>query len=113
MGVQQTQIQKANEIFVDSGSIDQDFLGCDRQFDWLEISLVYDKSDKCTAIQDSYNVELAANYIKSVNLENFIEIYSLKQNIQLIKLRKNIFCTKNLPLTDYIHNPIYQDLIDE
>ena len=82
MGVQQTQIQKANEILVDSDSIDQDFLGCDRQFDWLEISLVYDKSDKCTTIQDSYNVELVAKYIKSVNLENFTEIYSLTNEIK-------------------------------
>ena len=82
MSVQQTQIQKANEIFVDSDSIDQDFLDCNRQFDWLEISLVQDKSDKCTTIQESYNVELAAKYIKSVNLENFTEIYSLTNEIK-------------------------------
>ena len=41
------------------------------------MSLVFDKSDKHTTIYDSYNVELAAKYIKSVKLSNFIEIYSL------------------------------------
>ena len=53
------------------------FLGSNRQFDWSEISWVYDKSDKHTTIYDSYNVELAAKYVKSYKLSNFIEIYSL------------------------------------
>ena len=51
-------------------------MGTNRR-DWLEMSLVFDKSDKHTTIYDSYNVELAAKYIKSVKLSNFIEIYSL------------------------------------
>ena len=54
-----------------------DFLGSNRQFDWLEISMVYDKCDKHTTIHDRYNVELASKYIKSVKLPNFPEIYSL------------------------------------
>ena len=57
--------------------MDIDFLGANRQFDWLEISLVYDKSDKHTTIYDSYNVEMASKKIKSVKLPNFTEIYSL------------------------------------
>ena len=51
-------------------------MGTNRR-DWLEMSLVFDKSDKHTTIYDSCNVELAAKYIKSVKLSNFIEIYSL------------------------------------
>ena len=51
-------------------------MGTNRR-DWLEMSLVFDKSDKHTTIYDSYNVELAAKYIKSVKLSNFIKIYSL------------------------------------
>ena len=47
-----------------------------RQFDWIEVSLVYDKSDKHTTIYDSYNVELAPKYTKSIKLSNFTEIYS-------------------------------------
>ena len=45
-----------------------------RQVDWIELSLVYDKSDKHTTIYDSYNVEIASKAIKSVKLTNFTEI---------------------------------------
>ena len=60
-----------------SDTINVDFLGSNRQFDWLEISLVFDKRDKHTTIYDSYNAELAAKYIKTIKLSNFTEIYSL------------------------------------
>ena len=75
--MQKTSIQKAYKISIGSDSINVDFLGSNKQFDWIEISLVSDKSDKHTTIYDSYNVELAAKYIKSVKLSNFTEIYSL------------------------------------
>ena len=52
-------------------------MGLQRQSDWLELSLVYDKSNKHTTIYDSYNSELAATTIKFVKLFNFTEIYSL------------------------------------
>ena len=52
-------------------------MGLNRQFDWLEISIVFDKSDKDTTIYNSYNVELVAKYIQSTKLINFTEIYSL------------------------------------
>ena len=55
MGMQKTPIQKLYEILIGSDSISIDFLAPNRQFDWLEISLVYDKSDKHTTIYDSYN----------------------------------------------------------
>ena len=70
-------MQKTYEIAVGSGSININFSGSSRQFDWLEISLVFDKSDKHTTIYDSYNAELAAKYIKFVKLTKFTEIYSL------------------------------------
>ena len=68
MGVQKTPIQKTYEIAGSSDSINIYFLGSNRQFDWLEISLMFDKSDKHTSLNDSYNAELAAKYIKSVKL---------------------------------------------
>ena len=77
MGIQKTSLQKPYEINVGQDSIDIDFLGSNRQFDWLEISLVYDKSNKHTTIYESYNHELAAKQIKSLKLSNFTEIYSL------------------------------------
>ena len=54
-----------------------DFLRCNRQFDWLEMSIVYDKRDKHLTIYDSYNAECAAQLIKSVELANILENYSL------------------------------------
>ena len=85
---------------ISSDSINIDLSDSNRKFEWLEISIVYDKSDKHTTIYDSYNVELAAKYIKSVKLSNFAEIYSLttKKNMTLIIHHKNICCTSNLSL---------------
>ena len=77
MGAEKTPIQKSYEINITKESRNIDFLGTNRQFHWLEMSLVFDKSDKHTTIYDSYNIELAAKHIKSVRLSNFPEIYSL------------------------------------
>ena len=77
MGTQKTLIQKTYEINVGQDSLDIDFLGATRQFDWIELSLIYDKSDKYTTIYDSYNIEMASKKIKSVKLSNYTEIYSL------------------------------------
>ena len=77
MGFQKTPIQKTYEMSVGSDSINVDFQRSNTQVEWLEISLLFDKSGKHTTIYDSYNVELAAKYIKSIKLTNFTEIYSL------------------------------------
>ena len=39
------------------------FKGAQRQFDWLEISIVHDKSYQNTTIYDSYDLELTAKLI--------------------------------------------------
>ena len=54
MGEQKTPIQKGSD------SLNVEYLGSNRQFDWIEISIVPDKSDKHTTIYDSYNREMAA-----------------------------------------------------
>ena len=77
MEAQKTPIQKTYEIKTGSDSLNVEFLGANRQFDWIEISIVNDKSDKHTTIYDSYNRELAAQNIKTIQLSNFAEIYSL------------------------------------
>ena len=77
MGAQKTPIQKTYEIQKGSDSLNVEFLGANRQFDWIEIPIVPDKSDKHTTIYDSYNREMAAQLIKSLRLSNFTEIYSL------------------------------------
>ena len=77
MGAQKTPIQKTFEIQTGSDSLNVEFLGLNRQFDWLEISIVPDKSDTHTTIYDSYNREMAAQLTKTLQLSNFTEIYSL------------------------------------
>ena len=50
IGVQKTPIQKTYEIAAGSNSINIDLLGSDTQFDWPEISLLFDKSKKYTSL---------------------------------------------------------------
>ena len=53
MGAQKTPLQKTYEISTGSESLNVEFLGSNRQFDWIEISIVPEKSDKHTAAYDS------------------------------------------------------------
>ena len=64
MGAEKTPLQKTYEISIGQDSLDVEFIGSNRQLDWLEISIVHDKSDRHTTIYDSYNRELAAQIIK-------------------------------------------------
>ena len=66
MGAEKTPLQKTYEISVGQDSLDVEFIGSNRQLDWLEISIVHDKSDRHATIYDSYNRELAAQIIKSL-----------------------------------------------
>ena len=77
LGGQKTPIQKTYEIQKGSESFNVEFLGSNRQFDWLELSIVPDKSNKHKTTYDSYNREMAAQLIKSLKLTNFTELYSL------------------------------------
>ena len=126
MGAQKTLIQKTYEIQKGSDSLNVEFLGANRQFDWIEISIVPDKSDKHTTIYDSYNREMAAQLIKSLRLSNFTEIYSLTtkkkydtDNLTQLYLLYKQFAAWNCkgssvaPLSDYMDNPIFQELPDE
>ena len=87
--------------------------------------MVFDKSTKHTTIYGSYSAELAAKYIKSVKLSNFTEIYSLTNekkydmdNLMQKHLLYKQFVTwacnvcSVAPLTHYINNPVYQELIE-
>ena len=92
----------------------------------LELSLVYNKSGKHNTVYDSCNVEMGSKKIKSVKLTNFTKIYSLtkekKYDIDNLTQKHLLFkkfvawnCNGSsvAPLTDYINNPIHQELIDE
>ena len=102
------------------------FQGAQRQIDWIEISIVYDKSYHHETIYDSYDVELATKIIKSIKFENASTTYSLTGQIEydlekeddkhnLYKMLPSYFCKgySSAPLTQYINNPIYQDMTPE
>ena len=97
-----------------------EFLVSKRQFDWIEISIVPNKSEKHTTIYDSYNREMAAQLIKSLQLSNFTEIYSLtnekKYSIDNLTQKHLLYkqfvawnCNGSsvVPLTEYMDNPIF------
>ena len=126
MGAQTTPIQKTYEIQKGSDSLNVEFLGANRQFDWLEISIVSDKNNKHATIYDSYNGEMAAHLVKSLRLSNFTEIYSLTNEkkystdnlTQRYLLYKQFVAWKCngsslAPLSEYMDNPIFQELPDE
>lgn len=77
MRAQKTPIQKTHEINIVKKSLNIDFSGSNRKFDWIELSIVYDKSDKHTKTYDSYNAELAAKTIKSVKLKILLKFMTL------------------------------------
>ena len=54
-----TPYQQPFEISAGTQSINVGFIGANKQFAFLEISLVYDKSDQHKTIYNSYNVEVA------------------------------------------------------
>ena len=76
IGIQKTPYQKTYKLQAGSQEFTVDFKGWDRPFDWLEISLVYDKSDKHLTICDSYDAECAARIIKKIELLNISDAYS-------------------------------------
>ena len=101
-------------------------MGANRQFDWIEISIVNNKSDKHTTIYDSYNRQLAAQTIKSIQLSNFTEIYSLtdEKKYSVDNLTQKHLLYKQVvawncngssvaPLTDYMDSTIFRELPTE
>ena len=75
MGVLPSPYQQEFEIATGTQSLTVTFKGAQRQFEWLEISLVYDKSYQHLTIYDSYDLELSTKLIKSVKLENTSTTY--------------------------------------
>ena len=101
------------------------FKGAQRQFDWLEISIFYNKLLQHTTIYDSYDLELASKLIKTVKFENTMT-YSLTEKLSYDLEKeddKNILykmlvakacegCT-TAPLIQYKNNEIYQKITKE
>ena len=51
MGAQKTPLQKTYKISTGSESLNVEFLGSNRQFDWIEISIVPDKNNKHNGVR--------------------------------------------------------------
>ena len=82
MGIQKTPYQKTYELQTGSQEFTVDFKGCERQLDWLEISLVYDKSDKHLTIYNNYNAKCAAKMTKIIELANISDVCSAKNTMK-------------------------------
>ena len=74
-GIKPTPYQKSNEINTGSQFHVVEFNGTNKQFSFIEISLVFDKSEQHNNVYDSYNFELAATSIGSIQLENLNNKY--------------------------------------
>ena len=123
-GIKPMPYQKSYEVNVGTQFNVVEFKGVNKQFSFLEISLVYDKREQCNSVYDSYNAELAATHITSVQLENlnnkYGEInrrYDLTEEYDKYLMYKNFVgwatgqgCTVG-PLTQYANNEIYKELI--
>ena len=97
-----------------------------KQIEWLEISLVFDKSDQHQTVYDSYDVELAANYVQLFALKNASPTYSLTSQLEYRVLNEDdkhwlyqifvaYYCEgcSSASLTQYKNNEIKQELTKE
>ena len=64
-GVLPSSYQQKFKIATGTQSLTVTFKGAQRQFEWLEISVVYDKSYQHLIVYDSYDLKLAVKLIKS------------------------------------------------
>ena len=76
-GVILSPYQQSFDINVGPRSLKVNICGLNKQIEWLDIYLVFDKSDKHQIVCDSYDVELAAKYVQLLALENASTTYSL------------------------------------
>ena len=121
MGVLSAPYQQLFEVNKGIQSLTVTFKGAQRQFEWLEISLVYEKSYQHLTIYDSYDLELAAKMIQSIKFENATLTYSLtwkheynyknedeKNILYKMFIAYNCNGCSTAPLIQYKNNDIYQ-----
>ena len=123
-GIKPTPYKKSYEVNVGTQSNVVEFKDVNKQFSFLEISLVYDKSEQHNSVYDSYNAELAATHISSVQLENLNNKYGevnrkydlTEEHDKYLMYKKFVGwatgqgCTVGT-LTQYANNEIYKELI--
>ena len=120
-GIKPIPFQKRFEVNVGSQSHVVKFKGANKQFSFIEISLVYDKSEQHNSIYNSYNVEVAATSIGSVQLEDLNNKYGeINKKYDLTDEHDRYMMYRNFvpwatgqgssvgPLTQYANNDIYK-----
>ena len=125
-GVVPAPFQQEFEVAVGTQNFTCLFQGAQRQIDWVEISILYDKSYHHETIYDSYDVELATKIIKNVKFDNASTTYSLTGQIEynlekeddrntLYKMLAAYNCKgySSASLSQFVNNPIYQDMTRE
>ena len=75
-GIRKTPLQESYELVAGPQSKTITFNNAFKQFSFLEISLVFDRSDHHLSIYDSYNSEVAVTKIKTIKLQNASNTYS-------------------------------------
>lgn len=97
-----------------------DVKGCERQWDCLEVSLIYNKSDKHLTICCSYNAECAAKMTKSIELANSSDAFSTTNIIkfdtwndtqkhmwkQYVAWHGDVYSAA--PIYDYVNKSVFQ-----
>ena len=122
-GLKLSPYQKSYELVVGAQSKTITFTNAFKQFEFLEFSLVFDKSDQHLTTYDSYNSETAAVSIKTIKLQNASNTYSEFNSIKFDLTNEedryilyNAFVawvTKGssiVPEADFLYNEIKQEL---
>ena len=118
MGIQKSPYQKTYKLQAGYQEFTVGFKGCDRQFDWIEISLHYDENER---IYDSYNTEYITRMIKKIEVLNISDAYSgtnmMKFDI-LNDTQKHLLWEQYVawhfigytaaPISDHMNNPVFQ-----
>ena len=123
--IKPTPYQKSFELLVGTESRVVNFQAANKQFAFLTILLVHDRSDQHRSAYDSYNKELASTKIKSVQLENVSNTYSSFNTVKfdmsdahdkyLLYMQFVAWYCKGssfLPLSDHANNLTFQELPD-
>ena len=123
-GIKPIPYQKSFEVNTGTQPHVVEFKDTNKPFSFIEISLVYDKSEQHNSIYDSYNIELAATSIASMQLENLKNKYGeINKKYDLTDEHDKYMMYRNFvawatgqdsnvgPLTQYANNEIYKELI--
>ena len=122
-GIKPTPYQKSYEINTGAQSFVIDFRGVNKQFSFLGMFLVYDKSNQHITGFNSLNIELASTKNRTLTLENTSNTYSTSNGVKfdtgdkhekylLYHLFGPSVCNgcSIAPLTDYANNDVFKEL---